>query len=722
MKVARWTLTGLALFCSCLSMTLAWQPRPLVIGAAACPMEAAPGQEVALLGTASPSSGASFAWTQSGVSEDEEPVDIIDADTSSASFVAPGQEGSLFFELRVTNGDGQTATDQVEVSVSNEAGAGEDTGMTSGTATGIRECNQLFNSPAVATVPATLTISAGNRVTIFPEAAQDPDNTAGQVGSIQVSGVNYRWSVLDGAGLISDEDLVGSDSSTVSFFTPQLSEQKTIVLSLLVYDVAACGTRYPVQVEVLPGFGMASCTARQPVAVATVRGVPNGTRFLRNRDHFILDAASSLLPLSPAGDENVTPSYSWRQIGGPAAFLSGIEREQLAGFVSGVDEDESLEFRLLIQQGTFRDEQVVSVPVVPGFELFFPQFAFGPIGSLLEFVTTPVLINDNADAAEVSIEFYDQSGASISPLLEGVPWTPESTIEIPANSARQLEFTPASEEELSVGWARVSSDSPLTGLVLYRVIDHDSGEILEEVSLFASSPGSIFTTLFDRTNGPAIAVANPGNEPATVIVDLLREDAGSLETVVSRSIVLPSRSQQATFLDVGFFGSFPPDLERATLSVREQADRSIIATVLKTDTQGIARSTLPFASRSSDAGFLVPNQPPTPRLTYRVDLGEPVTVEQDTIIEISAPATVLLDAGPASDDGGVANLTTSFDVVQDISAGGAILTRLSELERSLEISEGTVGTIEVRLNVADSAGLTSSLTLTVELPEADASP
>ena len=123
-------------------------------------------------------------------------------------------------------------------------------GMSAGVPFG---CESVGNQPAAATAPDSYTILQGLQGEIRIFNADDPDSTPGDPidGQPAPPGVTFQWSVTNGLGLIGIDDLSGQTTDTVSFTAPQVDSDETIGLEVLVLDAVGCGTRYPIDLNVL---------------------------------------------------------------------------------------------------------------------------------------------------------------------------------------------------------------------------------------------------------------------------------------------------------------------------------------------------------------------------------------------------------------------------------------------------------------------------------------
>ncbi len=227
------------------------------------------GAQVTLDGTGStdPDDGiASYAWTQI---DDHPALSLTGADTATASFTAPPVDGAdrvYAFQLEVTDGAGQTATDEVTVRVTP-------------------------NLPPTADAGQDQAVEAGDAVILDGTGSSDPDD-----------GIDgYRWSQVAGDPEVA---LQGVVTETARFTAPEVDGAATLVFQLAVTDTRGERATDEVTVTVTPPSNL------PPTADAgTDRTVNEG-------ETVTLSGAGSSDP-----DGGIV-SYEWIQLDGPAVTLS----------------------------------------------------------------------------------------------------------------------------------------------------------------------------------------------------------------------------------------------------------------------------------------------------------------------------------------------------------------------------------------------------------------
>lgn len=209
-------------------------------------------------------------------------VTLADANRAQASFTTPnlttGANTDLVFELQVTDAQGATDTDRVEITVTWE------------------------NDPPTARAGDDRSVDEGARVQLDGSASED---TEGQISQ-------YQWRKVSGP----DVALTGGDTSQASFSAPNLTAagDAALVFELTVTDAADETATDTVTITV-------SWTNDAPTAVAGQdQNVAAG-------DAVTLDASASSDP-----DDGID-SYAWTQVAGPGIQLT-TQNEAQTGFTA----------------------------------------------------------------------------------------------------------------------------------------------------------------------------------------------------------------------------------------------------------------------------------------------------------------------------------------------------------------------------------------------------
>lgn len=297
---------------------------------------AAAGEVVSLDGrnSADPDAGdaiAAYAWRQlSGPA-----VLLADEDTARARFTAPSAAGgaALTFELRVTDGGGLQATDEVTVNV---VSAG--------------------NQPPVADAGPDQQVQEGARVTLQGANSSDPD------GNLSL----FLWTQISGPAVVLDD----AKLERPQFTAPEVGAAGAVlVFELTVVDGGLLESSDRTRVEVL-SVGV------PPLADAG----PNQT--VNSGDRVLLDGG-----FSTDADGRIV-SYEWDQFSGTAVALSTPNREVATFFAPGPGE--ILGFRLtVVDDDGLSDTDEVSVVTreagpEPGDGVPAPMAVAGPDPGALE--------------------------------------------------------------------------------------------------------------------------------------------------------------------------------------------------------------------------------------------------------------------------------------------------------------------------------------------------
>jgi hypothetical protein len=274
---------------------------------------------------------AAYAWRQlSGPA-----VLLTDEDTARARFTAPAVAGgaALTFELRVTDGGGLQATDEVTVNV---VSAG--------------------NQPPVADAGPDQQVREGARATLQGSNSSDPD------GNLSL----FLWTQISGPAVVLDD----AKLERPQFTAPEVGAAGAVlVFELTVVDDGLLESSDRVRVEVLS-------VARPPFADAG----PNQT--VNSGDRVLLDGGFS------ADEDGRIVSYAWEQFSGTNVALSTPDREVATFLAPGPGE--ILGFRLtVVDDDGLSDSDEVSVVTrdadpIPGEQVPSPVAVAGPDAGALE--------------------------------------------------------------------------------------------------------------------------------------------------------------------------------------------------------------------------------------------------------------------------------------------------------------------------------------------------
>jgi len=367
------------------------------IAAAGADQIVLPRAEVALDGTGSldfDGTIASYAWTQQGGT----PVTLTGADTATPSFTAPAGSGTLTFQIAVTDDEGKTGTDTVDVIVNQApvAAAGDDLTVPTdlpvtldgsgsydpdGTITGYQWTQlegtpvQLQNAGApVATFIApptagglvfklTVTDELGFKrsdtvaVDVFlnlkPVAKAGPDRIVRPGASVILDGTgshdpdgaiaSWAWTVtscvtIDGPCSL---ELTGADTATPSFTAPGSSG--LVYLSLKVTDNVGAATTDSIAISVF---------FQEPVAL-----IAAATSCVQGGSTITLNGTGS------QDADGTIVAYAWRQLSGPPVSLSGAATG-ISSFMAPAQGTLVFELTVTDNDG-LTDTAQVTIPIAP---------------------------------------------------------------------------------------------------------------------------------------------------------------------------------------------------------------------------------------------------------------------------------------------------------------------------------------------------------------------
>ncbi len=296
----------------------------------------------------------------------------------------------------------------------------------------------------------------------------------------------------------------------------------------------------------------------------------------------VLDGSDSSYP--NGSKPNLT--FDWQQVGGTPVNLIGLDQDQARFIAPDANGEEGiLKLQLTVHDGEISSEpELVEIRVVIA-PFYFAQVGVGPVDTEYEFRTVLLLVNNTDQLAEnVLVEFTDWTGVPLETTVNEQAWE-NAPFEIDSLSFARLELR---GDTLQEGWACVKSAVELTGLVLFQVVESMSGKVDREVAIFESPSATGFVTYFNRLEQTAAAIANPGEQVATVRLTISDTILGEVK---SKLLEIGSREHVTEFLNEDFFGEFLEGFEQGTLVI--ESDLPVIVTILKTE-KGLVWSTTPI--------------------------------------------------------------------------------------------------------------------------------
>ncbi len=212
----------------------------------------------------------------------------------------------------------------------------------------------------------------------------------------------------------------------------------------------------------------------------------------------------------------------------------------------------------------------------PVHQIYFAQIADG--GGQRTLVT---LNNPGTQLVQGTLAFFDDDGAPLVLEVSGSGNVSSVPFAIPPQSSIGVQTTGSSAEPTR-GWAQVTSEGALSGSSIFEFVVGST--ILTEAGVANSEPtgrGSVFVeVILPPTRAMAlstgVAVANPGDEEATVSYSLLDTGGAIINTVVD---TLVAGGHTAVFAEQLF--SLAPGAD-VTGTLLIEADVPLVVTALRT--------------------------------------------------------------------------------------------------------------------------------------------
>jgi hypothetical protein len=251
----------------------------------------------------------SYSWTQTAGTQ----VTLSDASSATPSFTAPdvGADGdTLTFELTVTDNDGETATDTVNVQVN----------------------NVVVNQPPTADAGTDQTVNEGDSVTLDGSGSSDPDGDT----------LTYAWTQTAGTQVT----LSDASSATPSFTAP---------------DVGADGDTLTFELTVNDGNGH-TATDTVNIVVQNINQAPTANA----GSDFSVNEGTTGVQLQGSGSDadGTISSYQWEQVvsgSEPTVTLTDANTATATFDAPSVSANTGLTFKLTVtdNDGTTAEYTVV---------------------------------------------------------------------------------------------------------------------------------------------------------------------------------------------------------------------------------------------------------------------------------------------------------------------------------------------------------------------------
>ena len=202
-----------------------------------------------------------------------------------------------------------------------------------------------------------------------------------------------------------------------------------------------------------------------------------------------------------------------------------------------------------------------SLPAVPeapsgdAEDLLFARTGDGVFGNL-RLQTSFFLMNNSAGPVSATLKSYAAAGGGL-PLKIGGSRKDEFAVTVPAGGAVALE-SDGSTNPGAVGWARVTSETPLAGGAAFTLTTIPTGAFQAEVGVPAS-PLTPMPAIYVQEQGDsstALALTNPVDEPVTVRLRLTGRAGTSPEIQAEKQLELAPLSHVALYVPQ-FFPDVP---------------------------------------------------------------------------------------------------------------------------------------------------------------------
>jgi hypothetical protein len=217
--------------------------------------------------------------------------------------------------------------------------------------------------------------------------------------------------------------------------------------------------------------------------------------------------------------------------------------------------------------------------------LYFPQFVDGGSlgsgfwGSIIA-VSNPAAVGSAAvngtvtltkpDGTTLNLQFYDENGAPI-PNTFALGGGQTKLFQSPILAGQLLPF--------NNGFATVSSSGPVAGGLVF-LEGNSNGAVISTAGVPGTTPLTKQATVAvrDNTSNTGVAIANPGNGPATVTFQLLDKSGQLIVPAVVKN--LAANNQTALFISELFPGPNTPTTIRGTMRITSDLPVAVVALLI----------------------------------------------------------------------------------------------------------------------------------------------
>lgn len=281
---------------------------------------------------------------------------------------------------------------------------------------------------------------------------------------------------------------------------------------------------------------------------------------------------------------------------------------------------------------------------------YFPQVADARAGALV-FRTTLIFVNTGNDAT-VTVSFFDSSGSPMSIELVGLGNQTVFEFLLPPGGSVSHR-TPGTAEGFRVGYAVVETGPGVGGTAVFSRIDGDTGVVLSEAGVPASTTLDRFSFFVDSlgSRDTGLALVNPSQEPATLRMRLYDK---SFQLIASGDPIQANLPLATTDVPLGpathgarfvfeIFSDAAAQAGEMEGIVTVESDRAITAVTLRSNDpaspfpEGVPTlTTFPVVPGAADASGVAASfsRIPAGDIVLAVDLGEADPLPVGIMIEL----------------------------------------------------------------------------------------